>query len=80
MQELSAQSVAPVTKPDASVAAGISALLSAVHLLGQRIEALEETVLRELEPVHFKKMEREISAIAKASELIKSCSIRCTWR
>jgi len=69
MQELSAQGAAPVTKPDASVAAGISAVLSAVHSLGQRIEALEETVLRELEPVHFKKMEREISAIRESERV-----------
>jgi molecular chaperone GrpE (heat shock protein) len=69
MQELSAESVAPVNKPDASLSAGISALLSAVHSLTQRIEALEETVLRELEPVHLKKIEREIAAIRESERV-----------
>jgi molecular chaperone GrpE (heat shock protein) len=69
MQDLSAQSAAPLAKPDASLAAGLSAVLSAVHSLGQRIEALEETVLRELEPIQFKKMEREISAIRESERV-----------
>ena len=65
MQTLSAQAVPSlvVEQDDALPASGISALINAVHSLGQRLESLEETVLRRLEPIHFEKMEKEISAI-----------------
>jgi molecular chaperone GrpE (heat shock protein) len=65
MQTLSAQAVPSlvIEQDDALNASGISALISVVHSLGQRLESLEETVLHRLEPIHFEKMEKEISAI-----------------
>ena len=65
MQTLSAQAVPSlvVEQDDALSAPGISALINAVHSLGLRLESLEETVLHRLEPIHFEKMEKEISAI-----------------
>ena len=41
--------------------AGISTLISAIHSLGQRVESLEESFLRKLETIQFKKIEEQIS-------------------
>jgi molecular chaperone GrpE (heat shock protein) len=51
------------------IAAGISAALSALHSLGQRIEALEETVIRKFEPLNLDKIEKEVSAIRQSESV-----------
>jgi molecular chaperone GrpE (heat shock protein) len=63
MQELSAQASAPAAKDESKTASGITALLSALHSLGQRFEALEETVGHELRPVHVEKIEQQLAEI-----------------
>ena len=67
MQELSAEAAAvSATKelpPEASAALGISALISAVHSLGQRVETLEESVMRKFEGLQFRKLEEQLAAI-----------------
>jgi molecular chaperone GrpE (heat shock protein) len=67
MQELSAQAATP---PPASAellpVSGISALISAIHSLGQRVEALEESVVRNFESIHFQKIEDQLSAIRES--------------
>jgi molecular chaperone GrpE (heat shock protein) len=68
MQELSAEAAATVapTKvaPDeSSVALGISALISAVHSLGQRIETLEESVMQKFDGLQLEKLEEQLAAI-----------------
>ncbi len=65
MQVLSAQAAdsAAVRKEEVSAATDISILISAVHSLGQRIEALEESVFRKIEAIHFEKIESQLSAI-----------------
>jgi molecular chaperone GrpE (heat shock protein) len=68
MQELCAQSAdasyAKKEVPAASpIDAGISELIGAVHSLGQRLEALEESVLRNFEELQFQKLEEHLAAI-----------------
>ena len=67
MQELSAQAATP---PPASAElvpiSGISVLISAIHSLGQRVEALEESVVRNFESIHFQKIEDQLSAIRES--------------
>ena len=68
MQGLSAQAAAP---PSAAAAesvpvANISVLISAIHSLGQRVEALEESVVRNFESIHFQKIEDQLSAIRES--------------
>ena len=48
---------------EASSALGISALISAVHSLGQRVETLEESVMRKFEGLQFRKLEEQLAAI-----------------
>lgn len=61
MQGLSAQ--ASPSKEDARVASGISIVLSGIHALGQRIEALEESMVHKFEGLHFQKLEQQLAAI-----------------
>lgn len=68
MQELSAEASASVASvkgapEDAGSAYGISALISAVHSLGQRVETLEESVMRKFEALQFRKLEEQLAAI-----------------
>ena len=63
MHELSAEAVAPVSKPTEPGVSGTTALIGAIHDLNQRIEALEETVLRRLEAVHLERIEEQLAAI-----------------
>ena len=68
MQELSAEASAVVASvkgapADAGSALGISALISAVHSLGQRVETLEESVMRKFEGLQFRKLEEQLAAI-----------------
>ena len=70
MQELSAEAAttgadAPAKglSEEASTALGISALISAVHTLGQRIETLEESVMQKFEGLQLGKLEQQLAAI-----------------
>jgi len=69
MQELSAEASASALasmkqKADKdSAAVGISSLISAVHSLGQRVETLEESVMRKFESLQFQKLEEQLAAI-----------------
>jgi molecular chaperone GrpE (heat shock protein) len=69
MQELSAEASAATAAPaktlseEASSALGISALISAVHALGQRVETLEESVMQKFEGLQFQKLEEQLAAI-----------------
>ncbi len=60
MQELSLQAA---DKGDDRVASGISVLISGIHSLSQRLEALEETVVRKLEATQFQRIEQQLTAI-----------------
>jgi molecular chaperone GrpE (heat shock protein) len=68
MQELSAQAATPPPPASAELVpvSGISALISAIHSLGQRVEALEESVVRNFESIHFQKIEDQLSAIRES--------------
>ncbi len=68
MQELSARAAngKEETRREAQFAAGMSTLVSAIHSLGQRVESLEESVLRKFETIHFEKLEGQIEAIRKS--------------
>jgi molecular chaperone GrpE (heat shock protein) len=66
MQELSAAAAAaPIRELPAQSSAeqGISALMSAVHSLGQRVESLEESVMRKFEGLQFQKLEQQLAKI-----------------
>ena len=66
MQELSAQAGDP---PDDRIASGISVLISGMHSLGQRIEALEESMVRKFEDLHFKKIEQQLTALRESESV-----------
>ena len=68
MQELSAaaaSAAAPARElpQETSAALGISTLISAVHALGQRVETLEESVMRKFEGLQFQKLEEQLAKI-----------------
>ncbi len=65
MQELSAraESEKDGAKRDAQIAAGMSTMISAIHSLGQRVESLEESVMRKFENLHFEKIEQQLVAL-----------------
>ncbi len=68
MQELSAEASAvvasvPKKAEEPSSTLGISSLISAVHSLGQRVETLEESVMRKFEGLQFQKLEEQLAAI-----------------
>lgn len=63
MHELSAEAVAPVSKRTEPDVSGTTALIGAIHDLNQRIEGLEETVLRRLEAAHLERIEEQLAAI-----------------
>lgn len=60
MQQLSAQAS---SRDDARIASGISVLISGIHSLGQRMEALEESMVLKFEALHFQKIEQQLAAI-----------------
>lgn len=70
MQELSAKA-ATTPSPAAELVpvSGISALINAIHSLGQRVEALEESVVRNFESIHFQKIEEQLSAIRESESV-----------
>ncbi|HEY1583320.1 MAG TPA: nucleotide exchange factor GrpE [Chthoniobacterales bacterium] len=64
MQELSAEATDSASvKRDVQASAEMSILISAVHGLGQRLEALEESIFRKLESLQFEKIELQLTAI-----------------
>lgn len=70
MQDLSAQaSPRENGGSQADLANGITASLSALHALGQRIEALEETMIRKFEPLNLAKIEKEVTAIRESESV-----------
>lgn len=65
MNELSAEAITtPARRPDPEPEpSGMTALIGAVYGLNQRIESLEELVLRRFETIHFEKIEEQLSVI-----------------
>lgn len=66
MHELSEQATG---KEDARIASGISVLISGIHSLGQRLEALEETVVRKFEATQFQRIEQQLAAIRETESV-----------
>ena len=60
MSDLSAQASG---NEESRVASGISVLISGIHALGQRVDALEEMIVRQFEGLHFQKIEQQLAAI-----------------
>ena len=54
---------------DARIASGISVLISGMHALGQRLEALEETVVLKFEAAQFQKIEQQLAAIRETESV-----------
>ena len=70
MQDLSAQASPQENGGShADLANGITASLSALHALGQRIEALEETMIRKFEPLSLAKIEKDVTAIRESESV-----------
>jgi molecular chaperone GrpE (heat shock protein) len=70
MQELSTQAAAVQSpKADNPVTSGISVLLSAVHSLNQRLEALEEMTMRNFEAMQFQKLEAQLAAMREGESV-----------
>ena len=70
MQELSTQAATVQSpKADNPVTSGISALLSAVHSLNQRLEALEEMTMRNFEAMQFQKLEAQLAAMRESESV-----------
>lgn len=70
MQGLSAEAApAPPLSSDERVTSGITALLSAVHSLGQRLEAVEESVVRNFEATHLQKIEAQLTALRETESV-----------
>lgn len=63
MHELSAEAVTSPARRSEPEPSGMTALIGAVYALNQRIEALEESVLRKFETVHFEKIEEQLAVI-----------------
>ena len=63
MHELSAEAVTPPSQRSDPEPSGMTALIGAVYALNQRIEALEESVLRKFETIHFEKIEEQLAVI-----------------
>ena len=63
MHELSAEAITPPARRAEPEPSGMTALIGAVYALNQRIEALEESVLRKFETVHFERIEEQLSVI-----------------
>ncbi|MEO8044828.1 MAG: nucleotide exchange factor GrpE [Spartobacteria bacterium] len=63
MNELSAEAITPPARRADPEPSGMTALIGAVYALNQRIESLEESVLRKFETVHFQRIEEQLSVI-----------------
>ncbi len=61
MHELSAQ--ASSGRDESRLASGISVLISGIHSLSQRMEALEESMVRKFEGLQLQRLEQQLAAI-----------------
>ncbi|MBA3963090.1 MAG: nucleotide exchange factor GrpE [Chthoniobacterales bacterium] len=66
MSELSGQASGT---EESRVASGISILISGIHALGQRVDALEETMVRQFEGLHFQKIEQQLAALRNSESV-----------
>jgi len=70
MQDLSAEAnPAQPNRGAVEFAEGISATLSALHALGQRLDALEETVIRKFDPAVLTRIEKDISEMRESESV-----------
>ncbi|MEO7723121.1 MAG: hypothetical protein ABIU29_00300 [Chthoniobacterales bacterium] len=77
MHELSAEAIKPARRSDPEPSA-MTALIGAVYSLNQRMEALDESILRKFETVHFERIEESLRSFATAKRSTRSSSIRST--
>ncbi|HEY3663324.1 MAG TPA: nucleotide exchange factor GrpE [Chthoniobacterales bacterium] len=63
MHELSAEAVTPPSRRKEPEPSATTALIGAVYSLNQRMEALEESMLRKFESIHFEKIEEQLAVI-----------------
>jgi molecular chaperone GrpE (heat shock protein) len=66
MQQLSARAAGEDSRRDAQLTAGLATMISAIHSLGQRVESLEESVVRKFEAIHFHRLEEQVAAIRES--------------
>lgn len=66
MQQLSVRAAGEDSRRDAQLTAGIATMISAIHSLGQRVESLEESVVRKFEAIHFHRLEEQVAAIRES--------------
>lgn len=66
MQELSVRASDDIARRDAQISASMASMISAVHSLGQRVESLEESVMRNFESMHFQRLEEQITALRES--------------
>jgi molecular chaperone GrpE (heat shock protein) len=69
IQELGAEATASTVRTSERMIGGITALLSAVHSLGQRLEAIEESITRNAEALQFQKIENHLSVIRETESV-----------
>ncbi|CAN5570023.1 hypothetical protein BH20VER3_BH20VER3_18750 [soil metagenome] len=69
MHELSTEAATPPPQAPDHEPSAMTALIGVVYSLNQRIEALEESVLRKLETMHFEKIEEQL-AVLRDSETV----------
>lgn len=63
MHELSAEAVTPPSRRSQPEPSAMTALIGAVYSLNQRMEALEESILRKFETIHFQRIEEQLAVI-----------------
>ncbi len=63
MHELSAEAVKPPARRGEPEPSAVTALIGAVYSLNQRMEALEESILRKFETIHFERIEEQLAVI-----------------
>lgn len=66
MHDLSAQAQGEEARQAAQLSAGMANMISALHSLGQRVESLEESVVRNFEAIQFQRLEEQIAAIRES--------------
>ncbi len=66
MHELSAEAASPPAKRPVQEPSGMTALIGVVYSLSQRLEALEESILRKFETIHFEKIEEQLAVIRES--------------
>ena len=63
MHELSAEAVKPPSRRNEPEPSAMTALIGAVYSLNQRMEELEESILRKFETIHFERIEEQLAVI-----------------